>query len=559
MENKNLVWEFANKVRGRVPEEMVVEFVISFAYDYCNRNNLIPGSDTELHNIAGESLDRIPSDLKFDLENMFLDLSFNEIKGIVSSSLFIKQRFMDNSNDNLLALTSELLELSNGDSIFDLGSGLGGFLIGTLNLAQECSIELSALYGVEINYKQHAISKMVLEILTFDSSVKSMINYANILTDKYELTYNKGFVYPPLGMKLMGNDLNYISIFKNIVLSTRNSVEWIFIDKLLNNLKGNDARAVALVTGRTLFSAVDRDYREEILKSGMLEGIIELPQGIVDNTSIKLFLLIFSKNNKNVRLFDASMFSSKRKFNGAIKVDVKQIIDFYYGKDVAKKDISELTDLSNWIPSTALLTIDSPKNGVKLSEVAHVFTGSQYTVRNFQEALTDKETGYKLLTSSDIQDGLIDESNLQSIDNKDNKLDKFALEYEDVIITSKSSKVKIAVIDFEPKDKIIVTGGMIIARVDNSKLNPTFLKVFLESDQGQLILKSIQKGISIITINATELSNIIIPLPQLDVQYILAKKYNRKLSSLMALKAEVLKIEDELKNFYYEEIEEVLS
>jgi len=559
MENKNLVWVFANKVRGRVPEEMVVEFVISFAYDYCNRNDLIPGIETELLNIAGESLERIPSDLKFDLENMFVDLSLDEIKEIVSSSLFMKQSFMDNSNDNLLALASELLELSNGDSLFDLGSGLGSFLIGTLNLAQKRSIELSALYGVEINNNQHSLSKMVLEIFTFDSSVESKINYANILTDKYELAYNKGFVYPPLGMKLMGNDLNYISIFKNIVLSTRNSVEWIFIDKLLNNLKGDDARAIALVTGRTLFSAVDRDYREAILKNGMLEGIIELPQGFVDNISAKLFLLIFSKNNKNVRLFDASMFSSKRNFNEPMKVEVKQIIDFYYGKDVVRKDISGLVDLSNWIPSTALLTIDSPKNGVKLSEVAHVFTGSQYTVRNFQEVLTDKKTGYKLLTSSDIQDGLIDESNLQSIDNKDSKLDKFALEYDDVIITSKSSKVKIAVIDFEPKEKIIVTGGMIIARVNKSRLNPTFLKVFLESDQGQLLLKSIQKGMSIITINATELSNIIIPLPPLDFQYNIAKKYNRKLSSLIALKAEVLKIEDELKNFYYEEIEEVLS
>ena len=88
---------------------MVVEFVISFAYDYCNSNDLIPGNETELLNIAGESLERIPSDLKFDLENMFLDLSFDEIKGFVSSFLFIKQRFMDNSNDNLLALASELL------------------------------------------------------------------------------------------------------------------------------------------------------------------------------------------------------------------------------------------------------------------------------------------------------------------------------------------------------------------------------------------------------------------------------------------------------------------
>ena len=141
-----------------------------------------------------------------------------------------------------------------------------------------------------------------------------------------------------------------------------------------------------------------------------------------------------------------------------------------------------------------------------------------------------------MLTSSDINDGLVDWRNLQNIEVKDTKLDKFSIKYNDLIITSKSSKIKMAVVDFTPTNHIIVTGGMIIVRPDYTRLNPTYLKIFLESEQGQNVLRSIQKGITIITINANSLKDIIVPLINIQNQQKMARKYNDKLSSLLAFK-----------------------
>ena len=170
--------------------------------------------------------------------------------------------------------------------------------------------------------------------------------------------------------------------------------------------------------------------------------------------------------------------------------------------------------------------------------------------------VSDKITGYKILTSSDIEDGFVNWKELQNIDYKGTKFDKFAVQKNDVIVTSKSSKVKTVVVDIEPKEKILVTGGMIIVRPDVEKLDPTFLKIYLDSKQGQLALKSIQKGTVIITLNSKDLSNILIPDIDIKKQREKSELYNNKLSTLLAYKREIAKIENNLSNFYFDEFEE---
>ena len=49
------------------------------------------------------------------------------------------------------------------------------------------------------------------------------------------------------------------------------------------------------------------------------------------------------------------------------------------------------------MPSIALLDLRKPKNGVKLLEVAEIFTGSQYTIRNFKDKITTSNWNIKLL------------------------------------------------------------------------------------------------------------------------------------------------------------------
>ena len=94
---------------------------------------------------------------------------------------------------------------------------------------------------------------------------------------------------------------------------------------------------------------------------------------------------------------------------------------------------------------------------------------------------------------------------------------------------------------------------MLIVRPQLNKLNPTYLKMFLDSEIGQKALKSKQKGSIIVSITANSLSSIEIPMIDIKKQNEKAERYNEKLSTLATYKQEIERIENSLKNLFEEE------
>lgn len=273
---------------------------------------------------------------------------------------------------------------------------------------------------------------------------------------------------------------------------------------------------------------------------------------------MKTFLLVFSRGNEQVKFVDASdIISAQNKRYKNIDLPIKAIEDLYYSPEVKTKKNSELVNSSNLMPSANLADVKTLENGVQLKEIANIIIGNQYTLGVFESKglLSDKSTGYQILTSSDIEGGAVNWKSLKHVAFKDDKFDKFAVHYGDVVVTSKSSKVKTVVVDIEPEEKIIVTGGMLIVRPDLNRLNPTYLKIFLDSEEGRAALKSVQKGDFIVTINASRLGTIYIPVIDMETQKKKADRYNEKLSTLIAYKKEIERIENSLKNFFLEEDE----
>ena len=532
--------------------------VVSNAFLYTCENNLISKKDYGLMNYAKELNEGISPEIIESLLELFSTLNLDEIRLLISEILSGKgnntSSFFETSNKYISELACQLLEFSDsGETVLDLGSGIGNFLA---NVSK--SIESSKLIGIEININAANISNMALNILGSNHSSHEIV-IGNAL-DEIECTYTKGYVFPPLGMrKVLESDIRKSYLFPYLNLTNRNTVEWLFIDSMLSGLSKNKGRAIALVSGKSLFNNADLAYRDELIKSGLLEGIIELPAGSLSFSGMKVFMLVFSQGNSSVKFVDASnTVSAENKRYVNFELPVHLIKTMYYSTDVKTKFCSELLSVTNLMPSIITLDVQKLDNGVKLKEVAEVFIGNQYTLGNFERKgmLTNKKTGYRILTSSDIEDGVVSWSNLQSIDYKDTKFDKFAVKYGDVVVTSKSSKVKTVVIDIEPNEKVLVTGGMIIVRPNQKRLNPTYLKMFLDSKDGQAAIKSIQKGVAIVTITATGLETIEVPLIDISKQEKKADIYNMKLSTLIAYKNEIRKIESSLEDILSDNEEE---
>ena len=98
----------------------------------------------------------------------------------------------------------------------------------------------------------------------------------------------------------------------------------------------------------------------------------------------------------------------------------------------------------------------------------------------------------------------------------------------DVLIATKGFAIKIAV--FEKRNGLyIASSNLCVVRPNSRLLNGTYLKLFLESETGIKLLKSIQRGTTIVNINYQDICQLEVPTPNLDDQYEIANEYNEGL------------------------------
>lgn len=116
------------------------------------------------------------------------------------------------------------------------------------------------------------------------------------------------------------------------------------------------------------------------------------------------------------------------------------------------------------------------------------------------------------------------------------KLSKYYLEDGDLIITAKNSIVKTAVYKAEDNKKIILTGNLIAIRLDKNKCDPYYLQAFLNSEDGQNEIKSIQTGTTIKVINPKRLEEMMLPLKVIEDQKEIAALCKKTIQEIQDLK-----------------------
>ena len=455
--------------------------------------------------------------------------------------------YYDINNDLISSLAMQLLNPKDGDVFLDFGCSYGSFLSFSNYFCFSKNIEIKMYCGVELNGSLANEAKMVMEILQSPHNIL----VGDYLIDELPV-FSKGFVFPPLGRYLDKNNKSKSLVFPEIVLSN-SSYGWNFVDRMLPYLVDDSRKIVAILPHSALFNHQCEEYRKQLLINGYIEGIIELPSGALNNTGVVLDVVVLSKNNKSVKFVKAENdYNAKKAKSVSKRIDISRIISDYNDKSQNYLPVDDIVKLNTLQYSTAVHTIESISDGKKLGDVAEVFAGAQYTISKFRDSISIKPTERQIVVSSDIEDGIVDWESLPYINGFEH-FDKYKVQKGDLIITSKSSKVKIAYVDIEPDSNIIVTGGMLIIR-PKKDLDGAFLKIFLNSEDGEKTLKSIQKGSIITSMNARDLKEIIIPVPPIGKQKELAKKYNNTLTTLVALKEETKKLENQLRDFYKREV-----
>lgn len=526
-----------------------------FGYDkstkilYCY---LLWAKKTSNNDLVKEVTKELSFEENFDLKTIEFGEEYTDddcvsaVREIVDNNNGINE-WMYSSPSSLNKLVTKIINLKDGESFCDFGSGDGKLLLNVFDVAHKNKFNCKYT-GYEINAKQVLVSKCLMRMLNVDTTI---IN-CDFMRDIHRGQFDKGYLYPPFGLKYSIDEWDSLKGIYGDLFTSRTESELLYLLKAFENIKENGKLVTVFTTGAA-FRSSGMLARKYLVENNYVEGIISLPARTLGFTAIPIDLWILKKDQKKsnvIKMLDASNNILDKGSKIAVELDVSTIIEEYNNnakcvsiEDIKKNEYSLYINIYEVEKLTDLIL-----NPVNIEDVCKIEKGSQYTISKFKDQISNTPTDYQLLTSINIQDGIVDYDSLPYV-YPDPKLLKFKLEEGDIVVTTKSTVVKTFVANDLPDRNIIVTGGMIILKPDTSKVNPTYVKMFLDSSIGKSEFKSIIKGNTIGFVPFKEFKErMIISCPSLEKQNKLSEQYNNMLWTINALTKQLADTKDELAN-----------
>jgi type I restriction enzyme M protein len=439
--------------------------------------------------------------------------------------------------EGISRLAIALLDLKPDDCILDLGSGVNSFLIQSALTSKSQN-----LFGVEINTN----TLIVANIRRFILGLPIKVIQGNILSQDFStLSANKVFSDYPLGMKFpyIQNYVNKNQLLKKYFQKAKRTVsgDWVFTLSAYLNTK-QPGKTVVLMTNAGTWNKPDEDYRKSLVSEGAIEGLILLPERLFSNTALSLTMMILSQNNKTVRMVDASkIYTQGRRQNSLESQDVEKILEAYYNdSDISKKlTINELSKQEYILNPKRYIGSDIDiQDGIPLGEICEsVNRGAMIKSSDLDQLATTDETFYRYLMLQNIQDGIVDKE-LPYLKSIEEKYKRHCINDRDLII-SKISPFKVAMAHVNKDELILANGNLYFIKLDETKVNPIFVMMFLQSEMGMAQLNRLAKGAVMKSISIQDLKMIQVPNLPREQQDQLAEEYENLSDELIVLNKQI--------------------
>lgn len=163
---------------------------------------------------------------------------------------------------------------------------------------------------------------------------------------------------------------------------------------------------------------------------------------------------------------------------------------------------------------------NSPEPKVSMKQLAKIIRGMNTPPK---KELEQQDGEYQLLQLADVQDGKIQFEQLNAIDLDPEKANAYEVIEGDILLSSRGSAIKIAVVP-QLDRKLVASHNFIIIRPNND-VNSYFIKSFLESPIGTYYITSKQKGTAVTVLSVKDIESILVPKIDADIQRALGKKF----------------------------------
>ncbi|MCT7621931.1 N-6 DNA methylase [Aliarcobacter butzleri] len=288
-------------------------------------------------------------------------------------------------------------------------------------------------------------------------------------------------------------------------------------------------KAVVLMpVGFTYRSGNEELFRKYLIEKNYLDGIVQLPPNLHSATSTETTFFIINKiRNQHVLKPDDIMFINlkdesfiKREGRQLVFKSVDKIRDIYINKKEIK-NISALISREEIAENNYSFAIDKYVVTEKTKEVQKELEKFELIrlediadVRKSQ-LFKDEEKGLEIfeISPSDFSKAgfTLECGKIKKIESQKNRLDTYKLEPYDLLLSTKGTIGKVAIIGKIDKPMIASQAIQVIRLKEDKEEKAIILYMFLKSNIGQTILSSITSGTVMPQISTVEVKNLGIP------------------------------------------------
>ena len=505
------------------PEDAgISDLVIAFAAFVAKKHSM-SSSVTVAEALAGDDVPDAVKGFIMGVGSKWADLSLSRFEKVSDEDIknYITDKIAErnervgyvhgvqNQPDTLNILNACLLDIKATDSVVDFGTGFASFPIYVAN-----NYKYKKLEGIEIDSKTRLYASLLAYLSGFDIT----ITLGDVLKLSDAEKYNKIHAFPDLNSETVNP----------------------FLDKICE-LLSDDGRAVVFLAQGFLFNEVrgHKEERQKLIDGGFLEAVIELPVGVLQPfAGVNTCLLVLSKNNKSLRMVDASDFHEKtrRGVSSLTAEAAEEIVKFMrQDSDKSRTLDYEVIKANDYCLGSRLyfleekISLPVADNYVKLSDLLEdkFMRGAQIKASELEKLESEEDTGIFYASAKDIQDNQLSKE-LKPLKSLDDNLEGIVLKEEDILLVMAiTGSLKVACIEKLEGRKIIPASNIYIIRLDRSKILPTYFKMLLETEQAMKNFDAFSSGTGIRSISVEYLNKLQIPLPPLEVQNKMVTKYKQ--------------------------------
>lgn len=588
------LYELMSGIRGYVPETEVPTLFAGLALlKYSGRDllkNLVLQSKEQLEETLAEITSRLDVSLLSSFTSEFKSIVDKIPDATYRSLLTAANNLQANDlmkvattygiwhggKDSFITVPTEiskllvgLADIQPGDSLLDPTAGVGGALFETLRY------QPGLVVGEEINTTVAQIG--YLNLLVNGASEKQLKFYANdALLHPHYLDefgkFDKIVQVVPFGFRLSSSlDNDEYGRFPFGPLS-KMAGTLAYISNAISSLKPTGGKAVVLVSAGDLYrGGSEARIRKNILAYDLIETVISLPTNMFYSTGIETAIIVLdndksSQSEKQVQFIKVNdEMTRSTRTNKQLKAEaLEQILELYHSKKevpglAANIPVSEIKngDLS---VESYIKQVEFTVNGeeihvnykklqsldtLTLGRVAEIGRGYNFSSKD------ESDTGeYQVIRITNLTETGIDYTKLISVNPRQVDLSSYLVQKGDILLSIRGSTNKVELIE-EEHDKLLVHANLVSLRV-RAGYDEHFLKLYLKSSLGQILLTTLARGTTVKQISIQDLR--LLPVPNLSLarQQEIVANYQRKMLQVEQKLAAIRREERDIQHNFYD-------